>query len=108
VIVIDCLGLAAPVAIGVTLGKEVKASDVVQAARQMLDPPERADEDLVLCQDYGSVYSHDTIFEGKEDLKEYAFSTGNIVLYRLVLTLEMCPDLSEQPLFIIIRPFIYP
>ena len=79
VIVIDCIGSAAPIAIGVTLANRVIASDVIAAARKMLDPPEREEEELVLSQPDANYFGK--IYEGKEDMPEHMFS-HETCLYR--------------------------
>ena len=71
-IVIDCVGAVPPIVIGVTLAKKVIANDVIAAARKMLDPPEREEEELVLSQP--DAYYCGKIYEGKEDMQEHTFS----------------------------------
>ncbi len=69
VTVVDCLGRAAPVVLGVSVHKKAKVADLLEAARAMLEPPEGEGERLVLTMG-------DLPLKADRVLDEYSFRAG--------------------------------
>ena len=82
--VIDCVGRVAPVIIGVSVDKKMKAGALIAAARPMLDPPPGPRETFILMHDGG--YYSTRIYKEDADLTEASFenSQSPLLLIRWV------------------------
>ena len=76
----DCLGRVTPISIGVTVHKKAKVVELIEAAKAMLQPPFKAEEERALISLLNSY--ENSLLDANLDTSNHEYYRKGYVLYR--------------------------